>query len=90
MKYIKLVAKPNTWFKEGTEAYSYDCTEGDKKRITLEEYEQSWKPCGYILCTGIRVIENPKSEGGVVGEEHFDGEYCCFDEFDIEIVDAIA
>lgn len=86
MKYVKLTAKPDTWFKEGTEVYCYDCREDNKKRITLESYEKS-KSWNYILCRGTRVSEDEGAEGVYPGEEYFDGESCLLDEFNVEIVE---
>jgi hypothetical protein len=37
MKYVKLIAKPDTWFKAGTEVFDYD---EYGKRITLESYNK--------------------------------------------------
>lgn len=85
MKYVKLTAKPNTWFKEGTEVYDYDCREDNKKRITLKDYEK-WAEYGSILCRGTRIVEN-SSEGLAIGDEHFDGENCLIEEFDVEIIE---
>ena len=70
---VKLTAKPNTWFKAGTEVFHYDQY---SKRITLEEYND-WVKSGVILVRGIRVCET--------GEETEDGELCSLDEFDVEI-----
>ena len=39
LKIIRLIAKPDTWFKEGTEVYDYD---EYGVRFTLDEYEE-WK-----------------------------------------------
>jgi hypothetical protein len=87
-KYVKLIAKPDTWFKAGTEAYDYDCDENDKYRITLEQWEKDWLPSGIVCARGTRVCENPRSENAPhVGFEWFDGESCGIDEFTIEIVD---
>jgi len=90
MKYVKLTAKPNTWFKEGTEVMWED-DEYINRRPTFKEW------CGitasefpYALFRGLRIVENPMSEGKCfeVGEEHDgDGEMCSCDEFDIELVD---
>ena len=85
MKYVKLIARPNTWFKEGTEVYDYDCNENNKKRISLDDWE-AWKDSNVVLARGIRVSQN-KSELCDVGKEYFDGESCLIDEFDVEIVD---
>lgn len=42
MKFVKITAKPDTWFKEGTEVYSYDCNAPKQLyRISLEEWESS-------------------------------------------------
>jgi hypothetical protein len=52
-KYVKLIAKPDTWFKAGTEVFDDDCF---GKRYTLEAYNQ-WLKSGIILARGIRVCE---------------------------------
>lgn len=85
MKYVKLIAKPNTWFKENTEVYHYDCDEYDKYRITLDEWNE-WIKSGCVLARGIRIAQN-KSELLEIGREYFDGESCLIDEFNVEIVD---
>lgn len=84
MQMIRLIAKPDTWFKEGSEVYNYD---EYGKRFTLLEYEE-WKKSGMILARGIRVCDDPlaESRGLKVGEEYIDGEYCSIDEFNIEIL----
>ena len=87
MRYIKLIAKPNTWFKEGTEAYNYDCRPDNPKRITAEEYDTDWKPYGYILCRGTRISDGGSNDGIPFGEEYFDGESCSLSEFDIEYIE---
>jgi len=84
-KYVKLVAKPNTWFKEGTEVYDYDANYEDKKRLTLDEYTE-WRDSGIICVRGIRINENVNEPGGI-GQEREDGESCGLDEFDVEIID---
>jgi hypothetical protein len=90
MKYVKLIARPDTWFKTGTEVYDYDYPYSDKKRITLEYWDQSLKECGHVCARGIRVCEDNPNENGMgykAGDEREDGEYCHLDEFDVEIVD---
>ena len=77
MKFVKLTAKPDTWFKEGTEVYSYDCNAPEQLwRISLEEWESCDTVQGYkgILVRG-------QTEDG------WDGEWCMIDEFNVEIVD---
>jgi hypothetical protein len=75
MKYVKLIAKPDTWFKAGTEVFSYD---EFGVRITLESYNK-WLKSGSILARGIHMYED--------GVEAEDGELCGIDEFDMIIVD---
>jgi hypothetical protein len=89
MKYVKLIAKPDTWFKSGTEVYDYDSHLKDKKRIT-SEYFDSIKESGLILVRGIRVCTDNPNENGMgccVGDEREDGELCGIDEFFIEYTD---
>ena len=96
MKYVKLTARPNTWFKAGTEVYDYDKDYSAKIRVSLEYWEQCKSECG-ICVRGIRVCESgyeidSSVNGGMgckLGEERIDGEYCHCDEFDVEIVDGI-
>jgi hypothetical protein len=84
-KYVKLIAKPDTWFKAGTEVFDYD---EYGKRITLEAYNE-WLKSGSILVTGIRVCEfqYELALGYKFGEEREDGELCDIDSFDMTIVD---
>lgn len=88
MKYVKLTAKPDTWFKEGTEVL-YEDDHYINRRLTVEEWDIMIKDTYQSgLFRGLRIIEDPVSEGGgVVGGEHDgDGELCSYDEFDVEIV----
>lgn len=67
---MRYIAKPNTWFKAGTEC-KLVCPYNDQGTI------------GGIF-SGIRITENPESEGGyAVGEEREDEEGCSYDEFEI-------
>lgn len=89
MTYIKLTAKPNTWFKEGTEVYDYDYPYSDKKHITLNYWEAMLKENGWLYCRGIRVCEDNPNENGMgckAGDEREDGEWCACDEFEMEII----
>lgn len=88
IQYVKLTARPDTWFKMGTEAYEYDChPPEDVRRIALDSWNE-WLKSGIVLARGVRIIEGPDSEGGgVIGEERWDGESCVIDEFDVEIVE---
>ena len=85
MKYVKLIAKPDTWYKEGTEVFHYDFDYDEKHRISLDEWEE-WKKSFGVLARGIR-ISGGDYEMGPIGIEYIDGELCSIDEFDVEIVD---
>ena len=86
-KYVKLIAKPDTWFKAGTEAFDYD---EYGKRITLEAYNE-WLKSRSILVRGTRICQFPTElligSGYKLGEERIDGELCGINEFDMTIVD---
>jgi hypothetical protein len=84
-QYVKLIALPDTWFKEGTEVWHYD----HPRRLTVEEWKE-WLSCGFVLACGIRVCEDNPNENGMgckPGEERLDGESCGCHEFLAEIVD---
>jgi hypothetical protein len=88
MKYVKLIAKPNTWFKAGTEAYDYNCDLDNPVRVTLADWEQ----CnGFVICVrGTRICEDNPNERGMgyqPGDERPDGEACGCDEFEVTIVE---
>lgn len=89
MKCVKLTAKPNTWFKVGTEVYDYDAKYEDKKRVTLDYWNQAVSEGG-ICVRGIRVCEDNPNENGMgckADDERVDGEWCSCNEFEVEIVD---
>lgn len=96
MSYIRLIARPDTWYKAGSEVFWENAVEGaprevaSKRRLTLAEWEEIKRPENAgIGCVGIRITEDPDSEGGgIAGEERWDGEWCMIDEFDVEMVDA--
>lgn len=87
MKYVKLIAKPDTWFKAGTEVFDYD---EFGKRIKLEDYN-IWLKSRTILVRGTRICQFPTElligSGYKMGEERIDGELCGINEFDMTIVD---
>ena len=89
-KYVKLIAKHDTWFKEGTEVYDYDCSPpSGLYRVTFEQWETAKKETG-ICVRGIRICEdnpNEKGNGWSVGEERWDGEWCDVNEFDATVVE---
>ena len=87
VKYVKLIAKPNTWFKEGCEVYTYDCGPDNPVRMTLVEWED-WNNF-VCLASGIRVCSKEYSYEMSLyedGEERWDGENCSCSEFEVEIV----
>ena len=91
MKYVKLIAKPDTWFEAGTEVFDYDCDFFQKQRVTLDCWNACLKEGNGICVRGIRVCElgyeTDGSLGYKVGDKRVDGEYCSCDEFDVEIVE---
>lgn len=85
MKYVKLIARPDTWFEAGTEVWHYD----KPRRLTLEEWN-GWVPWNMVLVRGIRICEDCPNENGMgykSGDRRIDGESCGVDEFDVEIVE---
>ena len=91
MKYVKLTARPNTWFKAGTEVYTYESRQDSPTRMTLEEWERWMDPNPFVvLVAGLRVCDDDPNECGLgyaPGEERWDGESCDPAEFDMEIVE---
>lgn len=89
MKYVKFISKPDEWFKEGSEAF-YQDENYLSRRMTVGEYEEIKNSSYPSACfVGIRVCEDNPNERNFSkpGEERIDGEWCNFNEFDIEIVD---
>ena len=94
MKYVKLIAKPDTWFKAGTEVYDYDCHPPHyAQRVTSAGWEKAKDSAYSGLCIGVRgmrVCDNPteaKNLNVAIGEEYWDGEWCHIDEFEATIVE---
>lgn len=88
MKFVKLIAKKGTWFKEGTEVFDYNFSYNDKVRIFYKDWEEATK-LGGICVRGIHVIEDEidaKNRSSNIGDEVVDGEYCLIDEFEVEII----
>ncbi len=69
-KALRYIAKPDTWFKAGTEVF------------LIDDYRGEGLDAG--LFRGLRVCESAESEGVPVGTERVDEETCSFDEFDIK------
>jgi len=90
MKFVKLTAKPDTWFKAGTEVYDYDADYSEKKLITLDYWNKSVEGGWGIDVRGIRVCQEDyelKFCNCEVGFEREDGELCSCDEFEVEIIE---
>lgn len=84
MKYVKLVAKPDTWFVPGGEVFDYT----EERRITLDLWERSLTD-HVIMCRGIRECsEEYELELGCAPYTlRIDGEACFRDEFEVEITE---
>lgn len=88
MSYVKLTAKPNTWFVSGTEVWDYD----NNRRVTVEEWD-SWSSSPIVLVCGIRECNESFSYEREYIKKHntryrIDGESCGRDEFEVEFVDS--
>lgn len=90
MKFVKLTAKPDTWFKEGAEVYDYNCNAPEQlQRVSLEEWEScvNFEGIKGICVRGLRNTQL-EYEIEIFGKgERWDGEFCGCDEFHVEIVD---
>jgi hypothetical protein len=70
-KYVKIIAKYNGWFDEGTQVYDSNIQPYKKLvRFKAKEFDESWKPSGHILGRGFR-------------KGQLDEELCPLEEFDI-------
>lgn len=81
MKYVKLIAKPDTWYKVGTEVFFDDSSEKEVdvpiKRITKDAFEKRSKEWHSGCMVGLHT-PTAYPEVAVV-----DGELCFLEEFDI-------
>jgi hypothetical protein len=90
---VKITAKPDTWFKAGTEVFiETNDFNRTNQRISYKEFLNVLNNCGTYPATvfyGIHVIDDAidaKNRGGNIGDEVEDGEFCPFDEFIFEII----
>jgi hypothetical protein len=74
MKYVRLIAKENTWFKAGSEVFDYNSDYFKGQHVTLAYWQECLRD-GAICVRGIRAN----------GEE--DGESCLCSEFEVEVID---
>lgn len=89
MKYVRLIARPDTWYKAGSEVFHEDY---HPNLMPLEVWENCIQDDG-ILCYGIRVCEdnpNERGNGWPPGFERMDGEWCMIEEFEVEVIDVIS
>ena len=84
MIYIKLTAKPDTWFKEGTEVFVHNKHNYGGHRPTKEEQEQLITYDSGVF-VGARICQL-ESELSNIGVEYDDGELCPIEEFNTEEV----
>jgi hypothetical protein len=89
MKYVKLIAKPDEWYKEGTEAFYDDSTIHVPivpiKRLTKQEFEKRLAEWGCGMMVGMRVPDPERNYELKYhqGKWYVDGECCPLDEFEI-------
>ncbi len=79
--YVKLIAKPDTWFKEGTEVWDDDtgC------RFTKEKFDE-WAKSDMIVARGSRICQS-ETELFEIGVEYTDSELCDISEFTAILTD---
>lgn len=90
-KYVKFIAKPNTWYKEGSEVLIQAFSKIENKvygyRMTLDDYNEKLSNNDTSeVFWGIRACEDNPNENNMgykAGDERMDGEWCYFDEFEI-------
>ena len=85
LSHAKIIAKPGTWFKAGTEvriAYEPE----PYPRVTFEKLYEYIKESPIAVFCGTRITEHENEGGWAIGEEHLDEETCGWDEFTFELV----
>jgi alpha-acetolactate decarboxylase len=87
MKYIKLIAKPDTWYKVGTEVFFDDSSVKEVdvpiKRITKDAFEKRSKEWHSGCMVGLHTPTNYHEVAVVGTDDRVDGELCFLEEFDI-------
>ena len=87
MKYVKLIAKPDTWYKEGTEVF-YDVSPFQNpnvpvKRLTKEEFEKRSNEWDAGVMVGLHTPDADYEIKLFGTDDRIDGELCQLNEFDI-------
>lgn len=72
MDYVKFISKENEWFDAGTEVFDATICDWGRilKRMSKEDYENTWIKAGHILGRGLR-------------NGFWDEELCPLEEFEI-------
>ena len=87
MKYVKLIAKPDTWYKVGTEVFYDDSSikEPDVpiKRLTKEEFEKRSKEWDFGLMVGLHTPTEDYETKLFGTDDRIDGELCQLNEFEV-------
>jgi hypothetical protein len=87
MKYVKLIAKPKTWYKEGTEVFYDDSSIKEPnvpiKRVSKEEFEKRAKEWHSGCMVGLHTPTHYREVAVVGTEDRIDGELCFLEEFEV-------
>lgn len=87
MQYVKLIAKPNTWYKVGTEVFYDDSSIQNPnvpiKRLTKEEFEKRSNEWDSGLMVGLHTPDADYEIKLFGTDDRIDGELCSLDEFDV-------
>jgi len=86
MKYIKLIAKPDTWYKPGTEVFFDDSSVKEPnvpiKRIIQEDFKKRSKEFHSGCMVGLHTPTNYHEVKVVGTDDRIDGELCFLEEFE--------
>lgn len=87
MKYVKLISKPGTWYKAGTEVFFDNSSIKEPnviiKRVTKEEFENRSNEWDSGITVGIHTPTEDYETKLFGTEDRIDGELCSLDEFDV-------
>lgn len=82
MSYVKLIARPDTWFKVGKEVYDADSVPDDPCRIDVGQWGR-WQRIGNVLASGVHVLPSEIEPS----PEIWDTKLCSVGDFIVEIVE---
>lgn len=87
MKYVKLIAKPNTWYKEGTEVFyevsPFQTPNVPVKRLTKEEFEKRSNEWDAGVMVGLHTPDADYEIELFGTDDRIDGELCQLNEFEV-------